>query len=109
MNQYFEEDIPASVMCTPADNHGMIFANDKEWEYMFEQPELNIWRSSFDYWLVRQAVKAGSELQDGAMALSCETQKAHLLLLRQQVRAADLQVALQSDSDPYTYESQKPE
>ncbi|MBD5393963.1 MAG: NAD(P)/FAD-dependent oxidoreductase [Lachnospiraceae bacterium] len=34
---YFGEDVPESAMCTPTDNRGMIFTNDKGKEYRFEQ------------------------------------------------------------------------
>lgn len=74
VRQYFGEDIPEFTMCKPTDNQGMIFTSDKGQEYRFEQEGLNIWRSSFDYWLATKAVEAGSELRDGTAALSCEEQ-----------------------------------
>ena len=70
--EYFREDIPQSVMCLPNDNRGMIFTNDEGKEYKFEQPGLNIWRSSFDHWLAERAVMAGAELRDETAALSFE-------------------------------------
>jgi flavin-dependent dehydrogenase len=52
----------------------MIFTNDYGQEYKYEQPGLNIWRSSFDHWLVERAVISGAELRDETSALSCEEQ-----------------------------------
>ena len=56
VQEYFGVAIPASVMCTPAESRGMIFTNDKGKEFRFEQPGLNVWRSSFDHWLAMKAV-----------------------------------------------------
>ncbi len=78
---YYKELVPESVMCTPAENRGMIFTNDKGKEYAFKQPGLNIWRSSFDHWLTGLAVNAGAELRDGTMALSCETKRDSVTVL----------------------------
>jgi flavin-dependent dehydrogenase len=50
----------------------MIFTNDKGQEYRYEQEGLNIWRNSFDNWLVEKAMQAGSEVRDGTSVLSCE-------------------------------------
>jgi flavin-dependent dehydrogenase len=72
VRRYFGEDPPESVMCTPADNRGMFFTDDKGQEYRFEQPGLNIWRKSFDYWLAQKAVESGAELRDDTIAMSCE-------------------------------------
>jgi flavin-dependent dehydrogenase len=72
VRQYFGEDVPEFTMCRPADNRGMIFTSDKGREYRFEQDGLNIWRSSFDYWLATKAAEAGAELRDKTAALSCE-------------------------------------
>ena len=74
VRQYFGEDVPKFTMCRPSVNRGMVFTNDKSQEYRFEQEGLNIWRSSFDYWLATKAVKAGAELHDRTTALSCEEQ-----------------------------------
>jgi len=71
---YFGADIPQSVMCTPTDSKGMIFTNDNGQEYRYEQDGLNIWRSSFDYWLAQKAVEAGAELRDETAAVHCEEQ-----------------------------------
>jgi len=68
---YFGEAVPASVMCTPAKSRGMIFTDDKGKEFCFEQPGLNVWRSSFDDWLVRKAAEKGAELRDGTAAVRC--------------------------------------
>lgn len=80
VQQYFGEDVPAFAMCKPTNNRGMIFTNDKGQEYRFEQEGLNIWRSSFDYWLATKAVEAGAELRDETAALSCEEQENSILV-----------------------------
>lgn len=64
VRQYFGEDAPDFTMCAPTDNRGMIFTSDKGHEYRFEQEGLNIWRSSFDYWLATKAAETGAELRD---------------------------------------------
>ena len=69
---YFGEDVPASAMCTPTENRGMIFTDDKGKEYRFEQEGLNIWRSHFDGWLAEKAEESGTEVRDGVSALSCK-------------------------------------
>ena len=74
VRQYFG-DAPEYTMCEPTDNRGMVFTSDKGHEYRFEQEGLNIWRSSFDYWLATKAAEAGAELRDGIAALSCEEQE----------------------------------
>ena len=74
VGEYFGEDIPKSVMCTPTNNKGMVFTNDNGQEYCYEQAGLNIWRSSFDYWLAQKAVKSGVELRDETTATFCEEQ-----------------------------------
>lgn len=72
VEQYFGESIPLSVTCTPIDNRGMVFTNDKGVPSRFEQEGLNIWRSSFDNWLAWKAQKYGVEVRDGTSAVSCE-------------------------------------
>ena len=74
VQKYFGEDVPQSVMCKPMNNKGMIFTNDNGQEYSYEQDGLNIWRSSFDYWLAQKAVKSGVELRDETTAIFCEEQ-----------------------------------
>ena len=69
---YFCSPPPASVTCTPAENRGMVFTNDRGQEYRFEQEGLNIWRSSFDEWMARQAEACGAIIRDSTAALSCE-------------------------------------
>ena len=71
VKKYFGEDVPRSVMCTPTDNHGMIFTDDKGREYAFKQEGLNVWRSFFDNWLTENAVNAGAQLRDITSAISC--------------------------------------
>ena len=74
VQKYFGYDVPQSVMCTPTNNKGMIFTNDNGQEYRYEQDGLNIWRSSFDYWLAQKAVKSGAELREETTAILCEEQ-----------------------------------
>ena len=68
------QDVPLSAMCTPAENRGMIFTDDKGREFRFEQNGLNVWRSSFDNWLTEQAAASGAEVRDNSSAVSCEEQ-----------------------------------
>lgn len=72
VKRYFDEDVPASTTCSPAKNRGMVFTDDAGRSFVFEQPGLNVWRSSFDAWLCEKAAKAGATLQDGLSAISCE-------------------------------------
>ncbi len=72
VQEYFGVAVPASVMCTPTENRGMIFTNDKGKEFRFEQPGLNVWRSSFDNWLAMKASECGVEVRDCTPVLSCE-------------------------------------
>ena len=69
---YYGENVPEQVMCLPHENRGMIFTSDSGKEYRFEQPGLNVWRSSFDKWLSDKAKEAGAEVRDGTIAISCE-------------------------------------
>ncbi len=69
---YFGEAVPISTMCTPTENRGMIFTDDKGKSFRFEQPGLNVWRSSFDKWLADKAALAGVEVRDCTSALSCK-------------------------------------
>ena len=66
---YYGEDVPELVMCLPHENRGMLFTNDKGKEYRFEQPGLNVWRSSFDKWLSDKAKEAGAEVRDETSAI----------------------------------------
>ena len=50
----------------------MIFCNDKGKEYRFEQDGRNVWRSSFDYWLIEKAKASGVEVRDATTAVSIE-------------------------------------
>lgn len=68
---YFGEETPKSAMCTPVENRGMVFTDDKGREYRFEQDGLNVWRSHFDMWLAEKAKESGAEVADGVSALSC--------------------------------------
>ncbi|MBD5113624.1 MAG: NAD(P)/FAD-dependent oxidoreductase [Ruminococcaceae bacterium] len=71
VQEYFNTEISDSVMCTPTENRGMIFTNDKGRELRFEQPCLNVWRSSFDNWLAERASEYGAEVRDDTSVLSC--------------------------------------
>lgn len=74
VRRYFGEDVPLSVTCTPMENRGMIFTDDKGREFRFEQGGLNVWRGSFDNWLTEQAAVSGAEVRDSTSATSCEEQ-----------------------------------
>ncbi len=69
---HFGEVVPASVTCTPVENCGMILTDEKGKEFRFEQPGLNVWRSSFDEWLARKAERFGAELRDETAVISCQ-------------------------------------
>ena len=69
---YFGEAVPVSTMCVPTENRGMIFTDDKGKSFRFEQPGLNVWRSSFDKWLADKAALTGVEVRDCTSALSCK-------------------------------------
>lgn len=71
---YFGENVPEFTMCAPTENRGMIFTDDKEREFRFEQDGLNVWRSAFDKWLADKAAQFGAEVRDGTTVLSCEEQ-----------------------------------
>ncbi len=72
VKQYYNSDVPSEVTCSPTENKGMIFINDKGKTLHFPQPGLNVWRSSFDHWLSKQAVEHGATLWDHAPVISCE-------------------------------------
>ena len=72
VRRYFGEDVPLSATCTPVENRGMIFTDDKGQEFRFEQGGLNI--CSFDNWLTEQAAASGAEVRDSTSAISCEDQ-----------------------------------
>lgn len=71
---YFGENVPTSVMCSPTENKGMVFTDNKGRSFRFEQDGLNVWRSSFDKWLADKAAQSGAEVIDNTMALSCKEQ-----------------------------------
>ncbi len=68
--RYFGEDVPELAMCTPTENRGMIFIDDKGETFRFEQQGLNVWRSSFDNWLAEKAVQFGAEIRDNTTVIS---------------------------------------
>ena len=71
VKRFFGKDIPDSIKCTPFNNKGMFFHSASGKEYTFEQNALNVWRNSFDYWLITQAFSSGAELRDATSAISC--------------------------------------
>lgn len=71
VQSYFGEAVPPSAMCTPTENRGMIFTDDKGKRFVFEQEGLNVWRSSFDNWLAGRAAMHGAEIRDNTSAISC--------------------------------------
>lgn len=74
VRRYYGKDVPYCVTCTPVENRGMIFTDDKGREFRFEQGGLNVWRSAFDNWLTEQAASSGAEVRDNTSAISCEEQ-----------------------------------
>lgn len=72
VQRYFGETVLLSTMCTPTENRGMIFTDDKGKRFVFEQKGLNVWRSSFDNWLAERAALHGAEIRDGTSAISCK-------------------------------------
>ena len=78
VRRYYGQDVPLSATCTPVENRGMIFTDDKGRELCFEQGGLNVWRSSFDNWLTEQAAASGAEVRDDTSAISCEEQPASI-------------------------------
>lgn len=70
--EYFGSSVPGSVTCSPSENRGMVFTDDKGSVSRFEQSGLNVWRGSFDNWLAELAVKAGAELRDETSAVAAE-------------------------------------
>lgn len=68
---YFGEPVPLAAACAPTENKGMIFTDDGGREFRFEQAGLNVWRSTFDYWLAQKAVQSGAQLRDGTAVLDC--------------------------------------
>lgn len=71
IEQLFGQSVPRQCMCLPVDNRGMVLTDASGREYRFEQPGINVWRSSFDSFLASKAVECGAELRDGTAAVSC--------------------------------------
>lgn len=63
-------EIPREVLCTPAENRGMVFFDDVGREYRFAQKGLNVWRDRFDFWLFGLARKQGAEAVLGKNVIS---------------------------------------
>ena len=72
MVKYFGESVPESVTCAPMENRGMIFTNDTGETFKFEQKGLNVWRSSFDMWLLKSAERSGAVVRDSTDVISLE-------------------------------------
>ena len=72
VDKHFGCQIPDFVKCTPFDNYGMVFVNDDGKEYKFEQKGYNVWRSSFDNFLLDKAIEKGAKVIDCASVVSCE-------------------------------------
>ena len=72
VKKYFDASVPMKVTCCPCENHGMIFTDDRGREYAFRQNGLNVWRSSFDYWLLEMAKKSGANIVDNTSVIDCE-------------------------------------
>ena len=75
VKKYFNAEIPQSVMCTPFDNRGMIICNDKNQMIRYEQKGINVWRSSFDYWLLAHSVANGAKVYDETSVTKCVQSK----------------------------------
>ncbi len=80
VRQYFNAEVPAFVTCSPAENRGMFFTDDKGNTFSFPQPGLNVWRSGFDNWLAQMAVKSGATLWENAPALSCRQDEGSVMV-----------------------------
>ena len=70
--QIFGKTPPALVTCSPAENRGMVFTDDRGKSYRFEQPGLNVWRDRFDFWLASEASRCGAEILDGTEVTDCK-------------------------------------
>lgn len=70
VRKYFGECALDAAVCTPAENRGMIFTDDKGKVFRFEQQGLNVWRSSFDNLLAEKAARFGTVIRDNTCALS---------------------------------------
>ncbi len=80
VERYFGEPVPSHTTCSPAENRGMVFTDDTGHTYVFPQPGLNVWRSSFDAWLTKKAAAAGAVVQDALNAVSCTAQDGAVLV-----------------------------
>lgn len=76
--RYFGESVPEIALCSPAENKGMIFTDDRGKEYRFEQEGRNVWRGEYDNWLARKAESAGAELRDNTTAVGCAEYSDHI-------------------------------
>ncbi len=72
VKKYFGANVPMEVTCSPYENRGMIFTDDRGREFTFGQNGLNVWRSSFDYWLLKIAEKAGANVIENTSVIACE-------------------------------------
>ncbi len=69
---YFGSSVPIEVACAPSQNKGMVFTDDNGKEYVFAQDGLNVWRSTFDNWLLQQAKQSGAQICDGTFATNVD-------------------------------------
>ncbi|MDE7215484.1 MAG: NAD(P)/FAD-dependent oxidoreductase [Clostridia bacterium] len=76
---YFSSEIPDYVKCSPSDNYGMIFVNDEGQEYKFQQKGFNVWRSSFDNYLLNKAAENGAKIIDETSVIACEDRGDHVI------------------------------
>ncbi len=72
VQDYFGETVPPFATCIPAENRGMMITDAKGRTFCFEQKGMNIWRSSFDWFLATKAVEAGVEIREKNVVLACE-------------------------------------
>lgn len=70
--------IPRKVLSKPNINKGIIITNENGQTFKFESDGLNIWRSSFDHWLMMGASDAGAEFRPLTAAISCEERDGHV-------------------------------
>ena len=72
VKKYFGASVPMKVACRPYENRGMIFTDDRGQEFAFPQNGLNVWRSSFDSWLLGLAEKAGAKIIDNTSVIALQ-------------------------------------
>lgn len=63
LKKYFD-NIPDDVKCTPYETNGITIIDEFMVPQDFPDKGLNVLRDKFDYWLVRNAIKAGADFVD---------------------------------------------